>query len=398
MFSSGEIPPTAGLPMFWRDWLPTKRALTKDIAELFSLPPLILECSGTAALIVALTTLAKMPENSGRTDVIIPAYNCPLVVIAVVHCGLTPRLCDITPDHFDFDYNCLEQMIGQNTLCVLPTHIGGQLANVKKCCELAHPKGAYVIEDAAQALGSSAGTIGDIAFFSLAVGKGLTLFEGGLLTAKDPALRQAIKQTHDEIVKKRPLFEAKRLVELLGYSIFYRPCLLGIAYGVPRRKELAKKKFEEAVGDVFDLEIPFHEVSKFRAHRGANAALRLNEFLKNTNEQAITRIAKLEELSPIKVLKKQHGHKNIWPFLSIIMPNRESRDRALEKLWPSPYGVTRLFIHSLNGYDYLRPLLGKQNNTPNADNLADRMLTISNSLWLHDKEFDLICDVLQKSI
>ena len=135
MFSSVEIPPTAGLPMLWQDWLPTKRQLTDDIAQLFNLPPLILECSGTACLIVALKTLAKMPENSGRNEVIIPAYNCPLVVLAVVHCGLKPRLCDTAINHFDFDFDCLEKLLSEKTLCVLPTHICGQLENVQKCYE-----------------------------------------------------------------------------------------------------------------------------------------------------------------------------------------------------------------------------------------------------------------------
>lgn len=398
MFSSVEIPPTAGLPMLWQDWLPTKRQLTDDIAQLFNLPPLILECSGTACLIVALKTLAKMPENSGRNEVIIPAYNCPLVVLAVVHCGLTPRLCDTAINHFDFDFDCLEKLLSEKTLCVLPTHIGGQLANVQKCYELAHSHGAYVIEDGAQALGSSAGKIGDIAFFSLAVGKGLTLFEGGLLTSKDAKLCALLQQTHNEIVPKKPLFELKRIVELFGYYAFYRPSLLPLIYGAGRRKELEKGNLEEAVGDVFDVDIAIHRVSKFRARRGANAATRLKDFLKDTAEQAEARIEHLEKIGNITILKGEPDQTNVWPFLSIIMPDKKSRDNALKTLWMSPYGVTRLFIHSLKGYDYLAPLLGNQMDTPNADDLANKMLTISNSLWLPPHNFELICETLQKSI
>lgn len=394
----GEIPPTAGLPMIWHDWLPTKKDLSVTLAQMFNLPPLIIECSGTAALIVALKTLAAMPENKGRTEVVIPAYNCPLVVLAIAHCNLTVKLCDTRKNHFDFDFDCLDQLLNEKTLAVIPTHIGGQVADVKKCVEAAHKKGIYVIEDGAQALGSSAGKHGDIIFFSLAVGKGLTLYEGGLLGARDHKLYAALKKMHEKIVKPRFLFEAKRVVELFGYFVAYRPELLPLSYGFLRRKELKKDNMEEAVGDVFDENIPIHELSPFRMHRGANAAARLPAFLYNTTNQAGLRLGKLETIPLIEIVKGLKEETNIWPFIMVLMPDQTSRDRALQTLWPSPLGVTRLFIHSLANYHYLRPYLQNSLPTPNADDFAQRMLTISNSLWLDDTGFNAICEQLEKSV
>lgn len=397
MIFHSEIPPTAGLPMAWHDWLPTKDNLAEKIAEMFGLPPLLLECSGTASLIIALKTLKAMPQNAGRNEVIIPAFNCPLVVFAMTACGLSPRLCDTALNHFDFDFDCLKTLISNKTLAILPTHIGGQCADVAACVELAHKNGAFVIEDVAQALGTSAGKIGDIAFFSLAVGKGLTLFEGGLLTAQNSDLRMALKHTHNTIVHKNTFLEIKRLNELLGYSFAYRPSMLRWVYGMPRRKALAKGDFENAVGDVFKSEIPIHQVSQLRAKRGARAAQRLPLFLHQTGQQAEKRIEQLELIKSITVLKGLEGQLNVWPFIMVIMPDKKSRDNALHKLWASPYGVTRLFIHSLAHYDCLAPYLGQQVATPHADNLADRLLTISNSLWLKQVDFDFICKVLQNA-
>ncbi|EJF89289.1 DegT/DnrJ/EryC1/StrS family aminotransferase [Bartonella tamiae] len=393
-----EIPPTAGLPMLWRDWLPTNRNLKHDAAILFKLPPLLLESSGTAAFIIALETLKRMPQNIERTEVIIPAFNCPLVLLAIAQCGLIPRLCDTKLNHFDFDLIALEKLLSKKTLAIVPTHIGGQLADVDAVMPLAHSYGAFVIEDGAQAFGSSAGKSADIVFFSLAVGKGLTLFEGGLLTAREEKMRRALQQTHDQFIQRKPSLEAKRILELLGYTLAYRPFMLQWAYGTPRRNNLKKGDIENAVGDVFSFPIPLHKVSTLREKRGARALQRYPVFLEKIKTQAKRRIDHLHTIPSIHVIKGITKETNIWPFLILLMPDRKSRDQALETLWPSPYGVTRLFVHALANYNYLKPFLDNQDNTPNAINFADRLLTISNSLWMNDDDFDCIIKILKQSL
>ena len=76
-----ELPPTAGLPLRWRDLLPGAPTLASDLAAQLGTPPLQLECSGTASLLIALTTLRELQPQ--RRRVVVPAYTCPLVAIAV---------------------------------------------------------------------------------------------------------------------------------------------------------------------------------------------------------------------------------------------------------------------------------------------------------------------------
>jgi len=389
-----EIPPTAGLPMCWRDWLPVGRDISTTVARLFGLTPLQLECSGTAALVVALKTLSAMPANRGRCEVIIPAYSCPLVVLAIAYCGLKPCLCDTVAGGYDFDPHCLEKCAGSSTLAIMPTHLGGRLADVGFCVELARSCGAYVIEDAAQALGAEVGKQGDITFFSLAVGKGLTLYEGGLLTARDADMRQALKHTHAEIVARHPLAEAKRLAELFAYTALYRPCLLYWAYGRRKNAALARGETLAAVGDEFDMNIPVHQVSAYRAQCGANAAQRLPAFLQQTRAQACLRLEQLSRMRGLKVLGSENPQTGTWPFFMVVLADARRRDRILEKLWTAPDGVSRLFIHALGQYEYLRPYLQNQPHTPHASDLASRMLTISNSPWLDAQRFDSLCAVI----
>src|SRR5690606_9628103 len=158
----------------------------------------------------------------------------------------------------DFDAQALARACDRDVLALVPTHLGGRVADVAAAVALAHAAGAFVIEDAAQAFGArrgrvavgldgdaglcslavgparpahapgplgiedaapacgarrgrvSAGRAGDAGFFSLAVGKGLTTYEGGLLVSADASLRRELRRTSLEIVPWRPAWELRR--------------------------------------------------------------------------------------------------------------------------------------------------------------------------------------------
>jgi dTDP-4-amino-4,6-dideoxygalactose transaminase len=78
----------------------------------------------------------------------------------------------------------------------------------------------------------------------------------------------------------------------------------------------------------------------------------------------------------------------------VLMPSHKARDTALNKLWDSGLGVSRLYIHALPDYPYLAGRLGSA-DTPNARDFASRMLSISNSLWLDDSMFEHIASQLE---
>ncbi len=389
-----EVPPTAGLPPSIRDLFTSGGDLADMAFRKTGLPSPQVECSGTACLVVALSTLKK---SSTRSEVIIPAYTCPLVPIAIAHCGLQVKLCDLAPDNFDLDINQLASLVTENTLAILPTHLGGRVADISSVKKLADPFGITVIEDAAQALGADVGKHGDITFYSLAVGKGLSTFEGGLMTANEGKLRQLLLKTSQDIIPSDLPFELRRCLELAGYTFFYNPAGLHYVYGQPRRKALLEKHPEEAIGDVFDFNIPLHRVSQWRQKVGANAMKRLPKFIEQTRMQALKRCERLDTISGIKVIRDKYDVSGVWPFLMVLMPDRMTRDEALQSLWPSPLGITRLFMHALPDYAYLGKIV-RDTFIPNARDFANRMLTISNSLWLDDDRFEKICLSLERAV
>ena len=112
-----ELPPTAGSPPSLADYLrQPAEPFAAGLSRRFGLPDPVLACSGTAALVVALVAFARRAPN--RRDVIVPAYTCPLVPLAVSLAsragspvsGLRVVLCDTLSGGFDFDAQRLERL------------------------------------------------------------------------------------------------------------------------------------------------------------------------------------------------------------------------------------------------------------------------------------------------
>ncbi len=394
-----ELPPTAGLPIVPGDFFAQSRQLDEELSRFLGVSWVQIECSGSAALVVALACLKSL---SKRNSVVIPAFTCPLVALAVAQAGLRAKLCDVGVDSFDFDMEKLEVLVDDDTLCVIPTHTGGLPADVGGVLAVARAAGAYVLEDAAQALGASfrgkpVGTTGDIGMFSLTRGKGLTIYEGGFLTAGSGELQAALSLSSARLTSGSPGIEFLRFLELLGYCFLYNPIGLSFVYGMPLRHRLRQGYFIEAVGEDFPHNIPLHRVGSQRKSVGASALARLPSALSGNRQRALERTAVLGQIPGIKVLGEREHCLGAWPFIMVLFDSEECCLRALKQLWGSGLGVTKLFMHELGGYDYLANIV-EGDPCPNAASFARRCLTISNSAWVDDDDFARVARTIEKSI
>jgi perosamine synthetase len=396
-----ELPPTAGLPLRWRDFLPRRDGVDFEtgLARFLNVPAVQVECSGTSCLVIALETLKRL---SSRRTVVVPAYTCPLVPLAVARAGLRVRLCDTRMDRFDFDPDALSAACDSDTLCIVPTHLGGAAADLAPVLEIARHVGAYIVEDAAQALGATwrgrpLGMIGDIGFYSLGRGKGFTLYEGGVMVARDEAIRKMLVETSTRLVSERPFFEWFRLVQLIGFRLGYHPAVLYLIYGLPLRYWLKKGDLLRASGDPFKWNIPLHPMGAWRRRIGAAALQRLPVAVMENTERGRRRAKQLENVQGLRVINELPQSHGTWPFLTVLLETKEVRDRAFSRLGSSGLGVTRLFIRDLTGYPDLHEIVPTA-PVPNASSLAERCLTITNSPWLSETEFSFICETLGQAV
>jgi dTDP-4-amino-4,6-dideoxygalactose transaminase len=315
------------------------------------------------------------------------------------------RACELLPQGLDMDPAALAQLCSERTLAVVPTHLAGRVADVASARACAKAVGAKVFEDAAQALGAtiqgrSVGADSDLAFFSLAVGKGLTLYEGGALYVRDAALREACRESAAALAPWRPTWELLRCLQLLAVGALYRPACLPWAYGWGLRRALHRDDWIGAAGEHFSTKIPLHRVGRWRRAVGRRALQRLPQFLARSRQQAALRIERLRRIAGLLVLDDSPAADRAdgtWPVILLLLPDRERRDAVLRRMWAGGWGLSLPFVHALPDHPAcagaVMPVAA--DDLPNARDLAARLLAVSNSPWLGNAAFDVVCRELK---
>ncbi len=129
---------------------------------------------------------------------------------AITQAGGAIEFVNVDPSTCLMDPNRLEDHLKRRATpetvrpgVVLPVHLYGQCADMDAICDVARRHGLRVLEDAAQAHGSTyrgqpAGALGDAAAFSFYPGKNLgACGEGGAVTTNDPELARHVLLLRD---------------------------------------------------------------------------------------------------------------------------------------------------------------------------------------------------------
>ena len=204
--------------------------------------------TGSAALTLCNQALKR---ECRQGEVIMPAYTCPSLPAAVIRAGLKPMLCDMERDSFRMNLQSLSSRIGQDTLAIIAVHLLGIPERIVEIREIARRNNLVLIEDAAQAFGNSIhtvgwksrtsdsepekkqylGTFGDIGILSFRRGKPLGLLGGGVILANNRKSEDSIRVQYDSLPEDHSPSSLSYLINLLLYSVFFRPYY----YWIPQR-------------------------------------------------------------------------------------------------------------------------------------------------------------------
>jgi perosamine synthetase len=138
----------------------------------------------------ALRLAAIMCKLKPGDEVIIPAYTFCATAIPFGKTGAKIVWGDIDPVTWVIDINDIKRKITSRTKALVVVHLLGMPVNMKAVMEIAKKYNLKVVEDCAQAPGSSingqkVGSFGDFGCFSFHGAKNMTtLGEGGILTIK----------------------------------------------------------------------------------------------------------------------------------------------------------------------------------------------------------------------
>lgn len=198
--------------------------------------------SGTTALHTALVA-AGVEQGD---EVVTTPFTFAATSNSILYSNATPVYADIDPKTFNLNPEKIEEKITDKTKAIMPVHLYGQPADMDPILEIAEKHDLKVIEDAAQAHGSTykgkkIGSIGDLGCFSFYPTKNMTTGEGGMVTTNDEELAEKSSMV-------RAHGESKRYEQsLLGYN--YRMTDIAASIGLVQLKnidQINKKRNENA--------------------------------------------------------------------------------------------------------------------------------------------------------
>jgi len=163
------------------------RLCNAEICRLTGATKALLTHSCTAALEMAAILCDLAPGD----EVIMPSFTFVSTANAVVLRGATPVFVDIDPTSLNIDPEAIEAAITDRTRAIFAVHYAGYPADMDPIIALCQKHDLVLVEDAAQALGSTykgrpAGSLGDMAAFSFHETKNIISGEGGALTLNGP--------------------------------------------------------------------------------------------------------------------------------------------------------------------------------------------------------------------
>jgi len=402
-----EIPPTAGWPLtikslatsLFKKYPPG--LLEDDFRRYLNAPQAKLTYSGASAFYIILESIKKL---SDKKTILIPAFICPLIPLAIKKANLKIKVCDTNTHNFDFDKNKLEDIFASDNdiLAVLAVHLGGLTIDFSTLQTIAQKYNAFIIEDCAQSLGSQyygkkTGTLGEFSFFSLSRGKGLTIYEGGIAITNLSQYADLLNNTAKEIMHSNFLSESLKIVELFAYCLFYQPNLFWFAFRLPQIFWHLRNNPIRAMGEYFNPDLPVHKISAFREYIGHINFPYLEEKITDQRRKVDIYLEGLKDIPGIRPLVELKQTRASYPYLALIFDDSKKRDFALKLFKDSGLGVSQIYLHAITDYPYLKNLVPNTNCTA-AQTLANKTITLSTSIFLEEIDFIKIIKILKENL
>ena len=185
---------------------PNVGAFEREAADYLGVGDAVGVANGTDALVLVLDALDVGPGN----EVICPAFTFYATAEAIARRGATPVFAEVDATTMNLDPEDVAARITKRTKAIIAVHLFGRPAPMAELTQLGVP----VIEDAAQAFGSSEiGRSGVASTFSFYPTKNLfALGDGGLVSTDDPELAERVRMLRFHGSRDKVDFQ------LLGYN------------------------------------------------------------------------------------------------------------------------------------------------------------------------------------
>ena len=273
---------------------------------------------------------------------------------AIVRNGLEPVFCDIHPDDYTIDVDKLERLITKKTSAIIPVHVYGNVCNVEEIERIARKYDLKVIYDAAHAFGITVDGVGvanfgDASMFSFHATKVFHTIEGGAVTYKDEEL-------------------SRRLDGLKNFGI------------------TGPETVEYVGGNA--------KMNEFQAAMGLCNRPHVDAEIVKRKIVVDRYVERLSEVKGIKLCKPQPGVKSNYAYFPVVFDGyKMNRDEVMEKLKAENIFTRKYFYPLTNSFDCYKGRFDVK-DTPVAEYIADRVLTLPLYADLAVADVDRICEII----
>ena len=182
----------------WLTEFTRTRELERAIADYVGARHAAMVVNGTVSLF---TALAALGVGQGH-EVLVPDLTMIASANTVLLAGATPVFVDVEPATLCLDLDGAERRITPRTKAIMLVSLNGRAPDMERAVDLCRRHRLFLLEDAAQALGSRwrgrhLGTFGDIGSFSFSSPKVITTGQGGTLVTDDEALMGRVLKVKD---------------------------------------------------------------------------------------------------------------------------------------------------------------------------------------------------------
>jgi len=347
----------------------------KAFSEYHANIPSFATSSGAGALELSADLIDIQPGD----EVIIPAHTYVASAIPYARRGAKLIWADIDIDTRVINAEIVEPLITSRTKAIIPIHLYGLCIEMDGIMELVEDKNIWVIEDSAQALGSSfkdkrCGTFGHISCYSFHAQKNITtLGEGGMIITNVP-----------EFIDKLPGlrhnghrgFPADR-------EFYWLPAMVNVDF------------------DMENIWPHNFSIGEIQCAVGTNLMKRLDEINNRRFEKAHYVINGLADYPELKFQRIPENSTHVYSNLCAMYESgKDGVDRnGLIKLLSNEYKIQPVVQ---NNPLYRYPLLIKagfgEADCPNTDRFFDNMLSLPFYEWFSYEQLDYLIASTGKAV
>jgi dTDP-4-amino-4,6-dideoxygalactose transaminase len=333
---------------------PRVRELEAELSKLCGGRPVRTLNSGTGALEIGLRLAGVGPGD----EVITTPLSWVATSNVVLQLGARPVFVDVDPRTRNIDLERVEPAITKKTKAILPVYLAGLPVDLDRLYAIAGKHGLRVVEDAAQAFGSSwkgtrIGARGDLVAFSFHANKNITTAEGGAI----------VLERESDV----PLAEKLRL------------------QGVTR--------FDEDGMDV-DVAGGKFNLTDIAARIGLGQLRRLSEFTEKRRALARRYFDCFDRGLGCELPAADFENSN-WHMFQVVLPRRIRRGEFIARMREHGVGVG-VHYPAIHLFSLYRSLGWREGQYPNAERIGAGIATLPLFPAMANADVERVCETVKR--